>query len=215
MRPLGAVLGLVVLLTGCAAGQEPTASRPTACAGGTVVARADLDGDGSAETVRACGGSLVAEVGGATTALDVRSRRLRPGTGQVVHLRGAADLVLVRSRATPAGQTRAHLYGVEGDRLVEVTVDGRPVLPALSATRAVGPVTATCTDDGGIAVVRGTASKPPGVVLAWDLTRTEYDVRGGVATRRSTRVVRRSVADPVLRGERPDLFDGRLFAGCG
>jgi hypothetical protein len=219
MRPLGAVLGLAVLLTGCAAGQDRpsgAASSPAGCDGpGTVVARADLDGDGAAETVRACGGALVAEVGGATTALDVRSERLRRGPGQVVHLRGAGDLVLVRSRATSAGLSQPHLYGVDGRRLVEVTVDGHPVLPAVPTVRVVAPVTATCTGDGGIAVVRGTASEPPGVVLAWDLTRTTYDVDAGVATRRSARVVRRSAADPVLREERPDLFDGRLFAECG
>jgi hypothetical protein len=219
MRPLIAVIGLALLVSGCAGGQDrPTGSVSTraGCDGsGTVVARADLDGDGGAETVRGCGGALVAELGGATTVLDVGSRRLRPGPGQVVHLRGAADLVLVRSRATSAGLSQPHLYGADGHRLVEVTVDGRPVLPAVSTTRVVAPVTATCTRNGGIAVVRGTASEPPGVVLAWDLTRTTYDVHAGVATRRAARVVRRSVADPVLRKERPDLFDGRLFAGCG
>jgi hypothetical protein len=219
MRPLGTVLCLAVLLTGCAAEQDRpsgAASTPAGCAGsGTVVARADLDGDGGAETVRRCGDVLVVEVGGDTTELDVRSRRLRAGPGQVVHLRGEPDLVLVRSRATSAGLSRPHLYGVDGRRLVEVTVDGRPLLPAVSTTRVVAPVTATCTADGGIAVVRGRASEPPGVVLAWDLTRTTYDVHAGVATRRSARVVRRSVADPVLRGERPDLFAGRLLADCG
>ena len=219
MRPLGTLLVLASLVTGCAAGQHrPSGSASTraGCDGaGTVVARADLDGDGGAETVRGCGGALVVEVGGATAVLDVGPQRLRPGPGQAVHLPGAADLVLVRSRATSAGLSQPHLYGLDGHRLVEVTVDGRPVLPTVSTTRVVAPVTATCTRDGGIAVVRGTASEPPGVVLAWDLTRTTYAVHAGVATRRSARVVRRSVADPVLRKERPDLFDGRLFAGCG
>jgi len=164
--------------------------------------------------VRRCGGTLVAGTGTSIKVLDVRSQRLLPGAGQVVHLRGAGDLVLVRSRPASTGQTQPHLYGVAGDRLVEVTVAGRPVLPSVSTARGTGPVTATCTAGGGIAVVRGTASEPPGIVLAWDLTRTTYDVRDGVATQRSARVVRRSAVDPLLRRQRPDLFDGRLFAGC-
>ena len=67
---------------------------------------------------------------------------------------------------------------------------------------------------GGIAVLTGKASKPPGIVLAWDLTRTTYDIRDGRAVSSGAVVVRKDVADPLLRKEMPGLFDGSLFADC-
>ena len=40
-------------------------------------------------------------------------------------------------------------------------------------------MTATCTDDGGSAVLTATTvSEPPGIVLAWDVQRTAYAIEG-------------------------------------
>ena len=58
------------------------------------------------------------------------------------------------------------------------------------------------------------AHQPPGIILAWDLTRTTYDVRDGVAVPVRTSVTENAGADPVLRRRMPHLFDRSLFAGC-
>jgi hypothetical protein len=52
-------------------------------------------------------------------------------------------------------------------------------------------------------------------VLAWDLTRTTYALRGTEAVVTGRRAVGRSLADPVLRRQRPGLYDGRVLTRCG
>ena len=39
-------------------------------------------------------------------------------------------------------------------------------------------MTAGCTEDGGVAVLTGRTAEPPGVVLAWDVQRTTYEITG-------------------------------------
>jgi hypothetical protein len=50
-------------------------------------------------------------------------------------------------------------------------------------------------------------------VLAWDVIRTTYAVEGDRATV-ATETVVSAVADPTLRRQHPELYDGRLFASC-
>jgi hypothetical protein len=226
MRPVGTVL-LLLLVAGC--GQDPASSGPApdagssgsgGCAGrGTVVARADLDADGRAGPVRLtgagardCAHRLVAEGG----SVDVAGLDLR-GRATVVHLRGAdaGDLVLLSSAPHPRGGAQPHLFAPGGpDGLTEVTLDGRPVLPFVATDGGAPPMTAVCTPDGGIGVVTATAHEPPGVILAWDVVETRYGLREGHAVPAGRSTVARAAADPVLRKDRPELFGGRLFAGC-
>jgi hypothetical protein len=202
--------------------------RPADLAGhGTVVARADLDGRRGAETVRLtgpsgpCSDSLVTVLGGRVAGLDVHGMDLAAKGATVVHLRGAGapDLVLLTTRPHPRGGTQPHLFAAAGEpgrhaRLAEVTVDGGPVLPFLATDGGGAPVGATCTPDGGIAVDTATAHQPPGIVLAWDVTRTTYAISGGHARRTGSSLVAEAAADPALRRDRPDLFSGALFRGC-
>ena len=229
MRALGTAAVLAVLLavllavTACGNKQSDsaTASPFLGChQRGRVVARADLDGDGATEEVRfgragtgACAGALTARVDGTVSGVRVTSLDLSAKAAAVVHLHGPGDLVMVTSRPAANGRSRQHLYGAGRNGLTEVTAGGKPVLPAASTSPGSAPMTATCVP-GGIAVVTATAHQPPGIVLAWDVQRTTYDLRNGVATRRGTSMVKTAAADPLLRKEMPELFDGRLFRSC-
>ncbi len=226
MRTLLTAALLAVGLAAAACSQR-TGSASSAYAGcasrGTVVARANLDG-GSAQDVRLvqggsgrCADTLVARVGDAVVGVSVRGLDLAPEDAKVVHLKGdaAPDLVLVSSRLHPRRGSQPHLFAAGGRTgLREVTTHGNPVVPFVVAGGAAPPMTARCTARGGIAVLTGKASKPPGIVLAWDLTRTTYDIRDGRAVNSGAVVVRKDVADPLLRKEMPGLFDGSLFADC-
>jgi hypothetical protein len=134
-----------------------------------------------------------------------------------VHLRGsgAPDLVLLYAKPHPRGGSQPHLFGAGGKAgLVEVTAGGRPVLPFVATDGGNAPMTATCTPDGGIAVLTGKAHQPPGIILAWDVTETSYDVKGGRAVETGSQLVQKAAADPLLRKYHPELFDGSLFASC-
>jgi hypothetical protein len=223
------LLLVLLVLAGCGAAEDPPApgseagSRsPSAlrCRGRVVgVPAADLDGDGRADGVRlttggGCGDEVVATV-------DRRLTRVRVPGGlasvrvTVVHRAGGRpDLLMVAGRTTRSGQQQPRLYGVHAGVLAEVTVAGEPWLPLLDATRGAAPREASCATGGRVVVLTAQASRPPGIVLAWDLTRTTYDVRGAEAVVAGRRVVGRSLADPVLRRQRPGLYDGRLFTRC-
>src|SRR3954452_10653170 len=241
---LTAVALASVAVTGCGGGGSPGAPetsagdvgfhgcRPADLAGrGTVVARADLDGRRGPETVRLtgrsgpCHDSLVTLLAGRVAGVDVHGMDLAAKPATVVHLRGAGapDLVLVSSRPHPRGGTQPHLFAADaGDpgrpgRLVEVTAGGGaggPALPFLATDGGGAPVGATCTPDGGIAVDTATAHQPPGIVVAWDVTRTTYAIDDGLARRTGSSLVADAAADPALRRDRPDLFSGDLFADC-
>jgi hypothetical protein len=224
MRTLGTAAVLSALLGLSACGSQAGSSAPdtAGCVGqGTVVARADLDGKGQPTTVRLTGSGsgpcadLLLADGGASA--EVGGLDLVPKQGTVVHLHGAdaPDLVLLSSQPHPRGGWQPHLFGSGGETgLIEVTSDGRPVVPFVATDGGAPPMTATCTPEGGIALVTAVAHEPPGVVLAWDVTETTYTVKDGRAETTGSKLVEEAAADPLLRRERPELFDGTLFANC-
>jgi hypothetical protein len=233
MRALGLTLATLAM-AGCGAngGSEPgevagyRGCTPRDVAGqGSTVANADLDASGGPEKVRLiggsdtrCGNSLVAVVDGRLAGADVGRLHLVAERSKRVHLRGpgAPDLVLLWSEPHPRGGSQPHLFGLrDSGRLSEVTLDGRPVLPFVATDGGGSPMTATCTGSGGIAVFSAVAHQPPGIVLAWDVTRTTYDVRDGRAVVTGSSLAEEAAADPALRRSRPELFSGRLFADCG
>jgi hypothetical protein len=224
MRTLGTAAVLTALLGLSACGSQTGSSAPDTdeCAGqGTVVAKADLDGNGPPSTVRlagsgagACADRLLAD-GGAWA--DVGGLDLVPEQATVVHLKGsdAPDLVLLSAKPHPRGGWQPHVFGSGGETgLTEVTSEGNPVVPFVASDGGAPPMTATCTPDGGIALVTAVAHEPPGVILAWDVTETTYTVKAGRAETTGSKLVEEAAADPVLRKERPELFDGTLFANC-
>lgn len=225
MRLLGTALLLSVLTFTAACGDEKRPSSgpdPDACAGkGTVVAKADLDGSGSAEDVRLTGpGSGPCAdrlLGPGGESADVSGLDLVGAKASAVHLKGddPVDLVLVPAKPHPRGGAQVHLFGLGGRTgLREVTAHGQPLVPFVATDGGAAPMTATCTDDGGVGVVTAKAHEPPGIVLAWDVTQTTYAIEDGRAVRKGESSVAEAAADPLLRKERPELFDGSLFADC-
>jgi hypothetical protein len=230
MRATRTAAILAVLVTSAACGQQPGSTSVASRAGygacadkGTVAARADLDGDGTVETVRlvtggtgGCADSLIARMGPAVAGTSVTGLGLVAARARTVHLKGpgAPDLVLLPGAPHRRGGAQMHLFGARSDRLAEVTAAGEPVLPFVATDGGSAPMTATCRAHGGIAVWTGTAHQPPGIVLAWDVERTTYDIRNGSAVHPRTTTIVRAAADPLLRKQRPELFAGRLFADC-
>ena len=223
MGPLAAAVIVTALLATAGCGDQPTkASSFAGCAGrGEVLAHADLDDDGDVDDVRLvgpgagrCAGSLTADLGGTIAGVAVRNLDLVAPHAIVVRPRGKRDVVLVRSRATATGQWQPHLFGIDGGRLAEITDHGRPVLPVVQTSRGSAPMDAACTPSGGIALFTAKAHEPPGIILAWDVTRTTFAVRGSRAVRTDRSMVKVAAADPVLRKDMPGLYDGRLFTNC-
>ncbi|HET8718895.1 MAG TPA: hypothetical protein VFM50_14215 [Nocardioidaceae bacterium] len=236
---------LVVVLAGACGGQNGTGGSGggsgDGSAGGAVlfgdcrtsdpalaqahrVAVADLDGTGRPEKVGfvpasadgPCAGALVATVGGTTRAVRVDDVRGPLQSATVVHLRGSGqELVMLRGKNHPRGGYLLHLYAAGSGGLSELLVDGRPVLGFVATDGGAAPATATCTPGGGIATWRATAHQPPGIVLAWDVRRSTYEVEGTQLRRTDQQLVREAVADPLLREQMPALFDQEAyFADC-
>ncbi len=201
---------------GCTAEDLAAASAVTgdvATDGGT--ARVSLVADAPGP----CANALVAQVGDAMSGVDVGGLQLDASTAQLVSLTGPGDaggeLLRVDSEGHPRGGFQPHLFTMTADGLVEVLLDGRPLLPYVATDGGAPPMTVTCHEDGGVGLLQASTSKPPGVVLAWDVQLTTYDVVTGEASVTSDRQIRDHAADPTLRQEMPELFDtGVLFADC-
>jgi len=241
MRLLGTAALTAALLAATACGQrtdgpasggsaEPAGwhgcSKQQAATAGRQLARADLDADGTDDHVRLvpagaapCAG-LVAVVGDQVVGAELDGLELDPASARVVRLtqgEGAAagrDLLLVGEPAHPRGGQQMHLFAADEDELAELTVHGNPVLPFFATDGGGAPMTATCTPDGGFAVVSAETHEPPGIVLAWDVGQVTYRVDGVRAVRTGAETVKEAAADPLLRRSMPELFAGRWFAGC-
>ncbi|MGI8899532.1 MAG: hypothetical protein ACR2HA_01135 [Nocardioides sp.] len=164
-----------------------------------------------------CAGALVVRGPDGLSGLDVTRMDLDVRTAQVVSPAGddTGQLLRVDSTGHPRGGFRPHLFAVTETGLVEVELDGRPLLPFVATDGGALPMTATCPADGGVGIVRAATSKPPGILIAWDVRLTTYDVTDGGPVRTSSRQLEDHAADPLLRRDRPELFDtGSLFAGC-
>lgn len=219
---------LLVVLTGCGDEGARTAPTPTAhwrdCttrgfedASGATARLSQGGRDVTVKLVPAgegpCGGGLVTRSGSSVSGVDVHALDLDPDTARVVHL-GERDLLLVLGGFHPRGGFQPHLFGLDPD-VGEVTVDGRPLLAFVATDGGGTPTGARCGRDGTIDVLTATTSKPPGIVLAWDVTRTTYRLDGNQAVETGSEQIRDHVADPTLRKAMPDLFDPEaLFARC-
>lgn len=183
-----------------------------------------VDGRTAAVTLTApgtgpCTGAIIARGPQDLSGTDVSGLGLDLSTARLVDLvgpgGGTGQLLVVHSTAHPRGGFQPHLFVLTDGGPAEVLLDGRPLLPFVATDGGAAPMTATCDEDGGVAVLSASTSKPPGVVLAWDIQLTTYDVSRGDAVETSSRQVEDHAADPVLRDERPELFDpGALFADC-
>ncbi len=166
----------------------------------------------------ACEGALVARgTEGGPSGVDVSRMDLDLETARVVSPAGddAGQLLRIDSAPHPRGGFQPHLFAATAAGLAEVELDGRPLLLFVSTDGGALPMTATCPDGGGLRILSGSTSKPPGILLAWDVRSTTYDITDGEAVETSTSQVEDHAADPLLREQRPELFDtGSLLSGC-
>jgi hypothetical protein len=228
MRTLGNTVVLAALLASTACGTSTGASGSADWHGcsakdigaGQDVGSADLDGDGRADRVWFASSGRCRGLASATSngvmgtelkGLDVDPSSIRP-----LQTRGDDHqvLYLVGEKPHPLGGRQWHLVGSDGDTLGEVTLHRKPLLPFYATDGSGQPTTATCPARGGVAVVTATTHEPAGIVLAWDVSRTTYRVDGLEATEQDRSSVREAAADPTLRKEMPQLFDGSLFTDC-
>jgi hypothetical protein len=181
-----------------------------------VVWEVDLDGDGTANEIayvpRVAGGpcadSFFTTIHGGAFGMSLSGMGLDPASVEVLQLRGTdRQLLLGRGGFHPRGGFEPHLFGYGADGLGEILTDGEPVVGFVATDGGAAPAGATCTDEGGLATLTAKVHQPPGVVLAWDVTRTTYELRGNAAEQVAMELVREAVADPVLREQAPDLFD--------
>lgn len=217
--------------TGGPSADDPTGSPPSSFAFGRCpsdapaleaarpVAEADLDGDGTAASIGLvppsvggpCANALIAESGREVSGVPLGETVLDPGAADVVQLQGTPrQLVVVRGEAHPRGGFSLHLYGDDEGRLGEILEDGEPFLDFVASDGGAAPATVSCTEDGGIATVTTLTHKPPGIVLAWDVTTTNYQLTGTRARVVSTST-ERGIADPTLQQQMPALFDPEAY----
>jgi hypothetical protein len=163
-----------------------------------------------------CAGGLVAETPSGITGLAVSELDLDASTAELVRVGGdAGDLLRIDGGAHPRGGFQPHLFRVTENGVAEVTVEGSPLLPFVATDGGAKPATVRCAAPGTVELLDVTTSKPPGVVLAWDVYRTTYRVDTAQLERTEPKLIRDHAADPVLRREMAQLFEpGALFANC-
>jgi hypothetical protein len=191
--------------------------------GGDVVAQADLDGSGASNEIA----YVTADAGGPCanalfTTFDGEPSAVPLGEApdldsiEVVQLRDTdRQLLMLRGEPHPRGGYMLHLFGGADGQIGEILAQGEPLLSFIATDGGGAPATATCTTDGGLAVLTSKTHQPPGVVLAWDVSRTTYSLDGNTARQVSTEQVEDAAADPILRDEMPQLFEPEGYlAGC-
>ncbi len=230
-------VGLVTFLAGCASeSPQPqaadTSSRWGECADAAFAAapgealgeiRGLAGRDGSIRLVPAgegpCAGDLIVRTEDGVVGLDVADLDLVASSAQVVRLRTASDgtrreLMLVHGGVHPRGGHQPHLFVLDG-RLRELRVDGNPLLPFIATDGGAAPLTARCTESGGIEVLSAILTEQPTKAPAWDVTRTTYRWDGGLLRESGSQRISHAVPPTQLSNQLPALdADAELFANC-
>ena len=243
MRPMRVVMCnsvLVLGIAGCGTATESSDPATTSAAdvrlfgdcsaddpalsGATVIAEADVDGSGAMNEIAyvsgksdgPCANALFTTFDGDPSAMSMAGTPLDVDSVDVLELSGTGrQLLMVREQAHPRGGYMVHLFGGADGEFGEVLARGKPVVGFVATDGGMPPGTATCTDVGGIATVTAVTHEPPGIVLAWDVTRTTYSLDGNTAEQTSSVQVQTAAADPTLREQDPQLFDPEgYFADC-
>jgi len=183
---------------------------------GDVVAEADIEGSGPPEEITyirddaggSCANALYTTLDGEAVAMPLGDARIDEDSFEVIQLVGTErQLLVAREEPHPRGGYQVHVYGFADGVLSELLVDGEPLVGFVATDGGAAPTTAVCTDDGGLATLSAVPHVPPGIVLAWDVTRTTYSLSGNVLKEVASELIREAAADPLLRAEMPQLFD--------
>jgi hypothetical protein len=224
--------GLAAGLAACGDNGEPSGTQgPATIAGGCatdsavvrsarVLSRADLDGDGHADTVSLtaargqCGNTLVAHVGGRFASLPLRSARLTPTSVTLVKVPGRRGLLVAARESHPRGGFQLHLFAYAGHHLAELTTpSGAPIVPFVSSDTDPTPLSTSC-GRGTVVVDQGVPHEPPGIAFAWDIHRTVYTVSGARVSGARGRELAASVLPALLPKRFPDLAHHVFFRDC-
>lgn len=240
MRPTGmrrvrwvaAVALLALVAAGCgSAGEGSSAPGAGRIAGGCpaasavvrharVLVRADLDGDGRADTLAvtgphgACRDTLVAHVGDRVASLRLGRVRLDPASVTLVQLPGRRGLLVGARQAHPRGGFQVHLFGYGSGRLRELLDgQGNPLVPFVATDAGATPVSAGCGHDA-VLVEKAVTHRPAGLVPTWDVRRTSFTVSGARVTGERSRTVASGLTPARLRQRFPNLVGHVLFRDC-
>ncbi len=232
-----ACLATLLLLAGCGSAEQqggesgksdPSGSTTTTvgkCAADApevqvarTLATVDLDGDGTAESVKVTG------AGGEcpnTVFVKLGSRPLAaaPDDGPPVTnafgvaVPGRAGRLLVTRSDHPRGGYQLRVYAVGTSELDELQIGRNPLVPFLATDVQEHPFSIDC-GDGGLVVTEAIPHEPPGVVAAWDIRRTTYVFEGGRITPGTSAEVADNVLPNQLGQNYPDLVKHTAFASC-
>lgn len=231
LRALTILLAVLSLTAGCG-NEDPVADDgdgqfasapacPSTSDGTADVARADLDGDGTPDTIAyhpstgSCGPYLSAAVSAeeTTTTLDDDLAVESDGSFAVRIPGRSGDIAVLRQEHPRGGFQIVLVAWSAGAGLSTLTVDDHPVFPFVATDTESTPLTARCVE-GGIEITQARRHAPIGVVPAWDVERTTYVVNGTSATAGPAQEVADNVLDQQLGAKYADLVHHRLFENC-
>jgi hypothetical protein len=214
-----------LLLAGC--GQDGTPDETvgtapaTACPAPTdaaVVARADLDGDGALEALRYlpatvhCAPRLAGSVQGKERSVILDDALpVRAEASFAIAVPGRTGDVAVARQEHPRGGFQVVLLAWSaGAGLTTLGVDGGPIFPFISTDVEPTPLAARCVP-GGFEVLQAKRHEPVGIVPAWDVFRTRYQLNGTSLTADPPEEIADNVLEKQLRSAYPDLLRHALF----
>jgi hypothetical protein len=181
------------------------------------LASVDLDGDGTAETVKLtgaggdCSSTLFAELGSGFVATTVPAEPpVKAGFG--VDPGSGGQLVVTRADH-PRGGYQLRVYAATTRELAELQVDGQALLPFVATDVQEHPWSIDCSD-GGLVFTEAVPHEPVGVVPAWDIRQTTYAVDGATVTKGASKEIADNVLHQDLAKKYPDLAKHSAFASC-
>jgi hypothetical protein len=130
-----------------------------------------------------------------------------------VAIPGHTGELVVTRQVHPRGGFQTRVFALAGDELVQLEVDGRPLVPFVATDVQEHPVSIDCGDNL-ITVTEAVAHEPAGVMFAWDVKETTYALQGATVTAGPTREVADNVLPAQLKERFPELGKNAVFPSC-
>jgi hypothetical protein len=183
------------------------------------IATLDLDGDAKRDAVKLtamdadCPNVLFARLGDGYVVgqLPVGEPPLTSAFGADVP--GHDGELLVTRQDHPRGGFQLREYAAGDGELVELKIDGHPLVPFIALDVQEHPLSVDCAD-GGVVITEGVPHDPPGVMFAWDIRRTSYAVQDSEVTPGETQEIADNVLPDQLETKYPDLVKHTAFTSC-
>jgi hypothetical protein len=205
--------GAAAMIGRCPADAPAVKAAPT-------IATVDLDGDGQGEAIKLtksggrCASLLFAKLGDRYVGTQVQQDQPPVSAAYGVDVPGHQGALLVTREDHPRGGFQLRLYAAGNDeKLTELEVDGRSLVPFVVLDVQEHPLSVDCTN-GGVVVTEAVAHEPHGVVFAWDIKRTSYAVDGSDVTAGATKEIGDNVLPGQLAAKYPELVKHSAFASC-